>query len=76
MKIMSVAIEEILNLGVKERLELIDEIWDSLAAHPDAVPLTVAQRKELDRRKRVHKQDPSAAKPWSEVHRTLEERNK
>ncbi|MFY9610986.1 MAG: addiction module protein [Blastocatellia bacterium] len=73
---MSVAIEEILNLGVKERLELIEEIWDSIAAHPEAVPLTVAQRKELDRRKRVHKQDPSAAKPWSEVHNRLEKRNK
>ncbi len=52
---MSVAIQEILNLGVKERLELIEEIWDSIAEHPEAVPLTVAQRKELDRRKRVHK---------------------
>jgi putative addiction module component (TIGR02574 family) len=73
---MSVAIEEILNLGVKERLELIEEIWDSFAAHPEALPLTIAQRKELDRRKRVHKQDPSAAKPWSEVHNRPEKRNK
>ena len=73
---MSVAIEEILNLGVKERLELIEEIWDSIAAHPEALPLTAAQRKELDRRKREHRQDPSAAKPWSEVHSRLEKRNK
>ncbi len=36
---MSVAIEEILNLGVKERLELIEERWDSIAAHPEALPL-------------------------------------
>jgi len=73
---MSVAIEEILNLGVKERLELIEEIWDSIAAHPEAVPLTAAQRKELDRRKREHRRDPSHAKPWSEVHSRLEKRNK
>lgn len=73
---MSVAIQEILNLGVKERLELIEEIWESIAEHPQAVPLTVAQRKELDRRKRVRNLDPSAAKPWSEVHNRLEKRNK
>jgi putative addiction module component (TIGR02574 family) len=73
---MSVAIEEILNLGVKERLDLIEEIWDSIAAHPETLPLTAAQRKELDRRKREHRQDPSAAKPWSEVHSRLEKRNK
>lgn len=54
---MSVAIEEILKLDVKERLELIEEIWDSIAAHPDAIPLTAAQRKELDRRKREHRRD-------------------
>ena len=73
---MSVAIEEILNLGVKERLELLEEIWDSIAAHPEAVPLTAAQRKELDRRKREHRRDPSQAKAWSEVHNRLEKRNK
>lgn len=73
---MSVAIEEILNLGVKERLQLIEEIWDSIASHPEAVPLTAAQRKELDRRKREHRRDPSQAKPWSEVHNGLDKRNK
>lgn len=72
---MSVAIEEILSLGVKERLQLIKHIWD-IAADPEAVPLTVAQRKELDRRLRVHKQDPSAAKPSSEVPNRLKTLNK
>ena len=73
---MSVAIEEILNLGVKERLELIEEIWDSIAAHPEAIPLTASQRKELDRRRREHKRDPSRAKPWSQVHSELKRRTK
>ena len=73
---MSVAIEEILKLGVKERLELIEEIWDSIEAHPEAIPLTAAQRKEMDRRKRVHRRDPSKAKPWPEIHNRLEKRNK
>jgi putative addiction module component (TIGR02574 family) len=76
MGFMSVAIEEILKLGVKERLELIEEIWDSIAAHPEAIPLTAAQRKELDRRKREHRRDPSKAKPWSEIHNRLEKRDK
>ena len=64
---MSVPIEEILNLSIKRRLELIEEIWDSIASNPEAVPLTSAQRRELDRRKREHRSDPSAARPWSEV---------
>ena len=73
---MSVALEEILSLGVKERLELIEEIWDSIAANPEAVPVTRVQRKELDRRKREHTRDRSQLKPLLEVHERLEKRNK
>ena len=73
---MSVPIEEILNLSIKKRLELIEEIWDSIASNPEAVPLTSAQRRELDRRKREHRNDPSAAKPWSEVRDRLQKRTK
>ena len=34
------------------RLHLVEEIWDSIAAHPEELFLTPAQLKELDRRKR------------------------
>ena len=71
---MSVALEEILNLDVEARLEHIEEIWESMWANPEAVPLTASQREESDRRKREHRQDPSESKPWSEVHGRLENR--
>jgi len=38
------------NLTTEERLELLERIWESLCRTPDAVPLTTAQREELDRR--------------------------
>ena len=44
---MSVSIEEILNLSVKKRLELIEEIWDSIASNREAIPLTPPQPKDL-----------------------------
>ena len=73
---MSVQIEEILTLSVKKRLEIVEEIWDSIASYQEAIPLTTAQRRELDRRKREHRADPSAAKPWSEVRDRLLKRKK
>ncbi len=73
---MSVSIEEILNLSVKKRLELIEEIWDSIASNQEAIPLTSAQRRELDRRRSVHRADPSAAVPWTEVRSRLQKRKK
>ena len=33
-----------------ERLDLLERLWDSLSSDPDALPLTDAQREELDRR--------------------------
>ncbi|MGZ8532058.1 MAG: addiction module protein [Candidatus Binatia bacterium] len=33
-----------------ERLQLLDQLWESLRQSPDNVPLTQAQREELDRR--------------------------
>ena len=33
-----------------ERLELIERLWESLTSTPEMIPLTNAQREELDRR--------------------------
>jgi putative addiction module component (TIGR02574 family) len=73
---MSVPIQEILNLSVEKRLEVIEEIWDSIASDKEAIPLTSAQRRELDRRKTEHRADPSAATPWAEVRSRLQKRKK
>jgi putative addiction module component (TIGR02574 family) len=54
-------------LSVEERLALVQEIWDSIAADADQVPLTEAQRRELERRLAAHQADPTAVVPWEEV---------
>jgi putative addiction module component (TIGR02574 family) len=41
---------DISTLTVEQRLELLDEIWESLYETPHAIPLTEAQREDLDRR--------------------------
>lgn len=38
------------DLTVDQRLRLVEEIWDSIAADQHAIVLTDAQRAELDRR--------------------------
>jgi putative addiction module component (TIGR02574 family) len=73
---MSVHIDEIRSLSVKKRLELIEEIWDSIAPEPELIALTPTQLRELDRRKLEHRADPSAAVPWSDVRDRLRKRRK
>ncbi|HWP85248.1 MAG TPA: addiction module protein [Terriglobia bacterium] len=41
---------DIAGLSREERLRLLDQLWESLAAKPEALLLTDAQREELDRR--------------------------
>ena len=40
----------IARLSFEERLRLLDELWESPSRTPEAIPLTEAQREELDRR--------------------------
>jgi putative addiction module component (TIGR02574 family) len=71
---MSTVLKRALSLNVADRLQLIEELWDSLAVTPEAIPVTDAQRKELARRRRAHARNPSAAKSWEQVRAKLERR--
>jgi putative addiction module component (TIGR02574 family) len=61
------SISELLKLPVAERIKLVEAIWDSIAAAPDALVLTDAEREELDRRWTAYERDPSVGSPWAEV---------
>ena len=54
-------------LSVEDRLRLVQEIWDSIAAEPEAIQLTEAKRRELERRLADDKANPGDVIPWEEV---------
>jgi putative addiction module component (TIGR02574 family) len=63
---------EYLKLSVSERIQLVEDIWDSIAAEaPDAVGLSQAQKAELHRRLAAHRADPSTSIPWEQVRSKL-----
>ena len=64
---MAISRTELLQLPLEERLQLLEDLWDSIAPHPEAVPLTKAQRRELDRRWSLFEQDPDRAVSWEEA---------
>ncbi len=70
----NVSLDELLKLSVPERIQLAEDLWDSIAAEPDALPLTEAQRAEIDRRLAEHDRDPTSAIPWEEVRARLHQR--
>jgi putative addiction module component (TIGR02574 family) len=58
---------DFLELTVSERIQLVKDIWDSIAAVPEAVPLTEAQKEELERRLDAYHKNPDAGSPWEAV---------
>ncbi len=62
----------ILQLSVRERLELIEQIWDSLPeqVNPDEVPAW--HRAEVERRLATAQAQPGIGKPWRDVLGPLE----
>lgn len=54
-------------LSVDERLALMHEIWDSLAAEPGSPHLSDSQRRELDKRLTEHEANPTDVVPWEQV---------
>jgi putative addiction module component (TIGR02574 family) len=67
------SISELLKLPVAERIKLVEAIWDSIAAAPDALVLTDAEREELDRRWTAYERDPSVGSPWAEVRARIQQ---
>ena len=61
------SIAELLKLPVAERIRLVEAIWDSIAAVPEALQLTDAEGEELDRRWGAYERDPSLGSPWADV---------
>ncbi len=58
-----------------EQLELLERIWDRLSRHPADIPVTDAQRRELDRRlddleKDIRDGSPLGS-PWADVRERL-----
>ena len=69
---MTISRDDILKLTVSERLELIDTIWDSITTGAWDLPLTQAQRREIDRRLDQYAVDPPRLSSWDEVRGRIE----
>jgi putative addiction module component (TIGR02574 family) len=71
---MSTNVTDLLRLSEAERIQLAQDLWDSIPEKSAALSLTNEQRSELTRRLAEHDQDPSTAIPWSEARQRLRDR--
>ena len=68
--------EELFKLSAAERLELVEELWDSIADEDEALALTDEQREDLERRLAEADGDPTGGSPWEEVRERIRQRSR
>ena len=69
----TISIADILELPVQERIRLVELIWDSVAAVPEAVEILPALKVELEARLVEFEADPEAGYCWDQVKSHLKE---
>ncbi len=66
-----VSVADILELPVQERTHLVEMIWESIAAFPQAIEVSPELKSELDARLADFERNPEAGYSWDQVKEQL-----
>ena len=61
---MNAEFQKVFELTFSEKLQLVEDLWDSIASVPDQVPVLDWQKEELARRKAAYLQNPGSGSSW------------
>jgi putative addiction module component, TIGR02574 family len=62
---------ELQELSASDRLQLLEDVWETLVRAPDSLPLSDEHRRVIERRLEAFDSDPSAGASWEEVKRRV-----
>lgn len=68
-------VQSVFDLSPAEKLQLVEDLWEDLAATPEGVPVHDWQKAELARRKANLQRQPAAGLAWEEVQRRVRARH-
>ncbi len=67
----SISASEIAEMPIQQRIQLVEDIWDSIAELPEAVEIPEWHQRELDRRMEAHHANPKEGSPWKDVKKRI-----
>ncbi len=68
---MNTQVAEIFELSVAEKIQIVEDIWDSISNAPEELSLTEAEKLELDKRLESYKQNPDEGIEWETLKKNL-----
>ncbi len=60
-----------LELSIPERIQLVEDIWDTIAAKSNTLELTEEEKKIIDARLERYHQNPELGSPWEDVYERI-----
>ena len=64
-------LDQLRDLPISERIQLVEDLWDTIAQSPQEIRLSDVQKEELDRRIERLDRFPDEGKDWSELKKTI-----
>ena len=68
---MTSALQELETLSVPERVQIVDDLWDSIARSNGDLAVPQWQKDELTRRKNLYLQNPDSGETWDQVKKSI-----
>ncbi len=56
-----------LDLSIPERIQLVEDIWDTIASEADSIELTEDEKRIIDERLDAYHRNPDIGSPWEDV---------
>lgn len=63
---------DINQMSIAERIQLAEDIWDSILTTTETLPITEAQQQELDNRLKQYGQKPDEGSSWQAIKERLD----
>ena len=61
---MNAEFTQVFELTLSEKLQLLEDLWDSIAQAPEQIPVLDWQKEELAKRKAAYLQNPDSGSSW------------
>jgi putative addiction module component (TIGR02574 family) len=61
-------------LSIPERIQLVEDIWDTIATEAEAIELTEEERRIIDERLEAYHRNPDLGSPWEDIYKRISSR--
>lgn len=56
-----------LDMSIPERIQLVEDIWDTIVSQTDSIDLTDQDKRIIDERLEAYHQNPDLGSPWEDI---------